>query len=226
MSLLIDGYNLLHATGITGQGTGPGGFQRSRLALLNFLAASIKPEELSQTTVVFDSHDAPWGLPRALEHCGIAVRFAAKYESADALLEELIRADSTPRRLTVVSSDHRVQRAARRRKAKAIDSDVWYAELVRARRERQEAASASPARPAVPLLAEDVNYWLRQFGGVSAFAELLSRENARQPTMPGQPTANQAKPKESASDIPTLDAFQQIDNPFPPGYGEDLLGEL
>ena len=141
MSLLIDGYNLVHVAGILGQGAGPGSLQRSRLALLNFLAESLDPGELPRTTVVFDSHDAPWGLPRKVEHRGITVRFAAQYEEADDLIEELIRADSAPRRLVVVSSDHRLQRAARRRRAKAVDSDVWYAELVRARRQRQEASS-------------------------------------------------------------------------------------
>jgi hypothetical protein len=33
--------------------------------------------------------------------------------------------------LLVVSSDHRVQRAARRRGAKFMDSDTWWAELRR-----------------------------------------------------------------------------------------------
>ncbi len=111
-----------------------------------------------------------------MQHRGITVRFAAQYEEADDLIEELIAADSAPRRLVVVSSDHRLQRAARRRRAKAADSDVWYAELVRSRRERQQVSADAPARPAVPLLEEDVNYWLRQFGGESAFTELLARE--------------------------------------------------
>jgi uncharacterized protein len=139
MPLLIDGYNLLYVTGIMGRGAGPGGLERSRMAMLNFLAASLDPGELPRTTVVFDAHDAPWGLPRVLQHQGITVHFAAKHESADALIEELIRAESAPRRLVVVSSDHQIQRAARRRRAKAVDSDVWYAELVRARRQRDEA---------------------------------------------------------------------------------------
>ena len=93
MSLLIDGYNLLHATGIMGRGMGPGGLERSRLALVNFLAASLEPEELPQTTVVFDAHNAP-GLSEVVEHRGIRVRFASKHASADELIEELIRADS------------------------------------------------------------------------------------------------------------------------------------
>jgi predicted RNA-binding protein with PIN domain len=55
MRLLIDGYNLLYATGLLGPGIGPGGLERSRMALVNFLAASLEPAELAQTTVVFDA---------------------------------------------------------------------------------------------------------------------------------------------------------------------------
>ena len=114
---------------------------------MNFLAESLDPRKLPRTTVVFDAHDAPRGCREVLEHRGITVRFAAQYEEADDLIEELIDADSAPRRLVVVSSDHRLQRAARRRRAKAVDSDVWYAELLRARRERSEAsATRRPGR--------------------------------------------------------------------------------
>jgi predicted RNA-binding protein with PIN domain len=143
MALLIDGYNLLHASGILGRGFGPGGLERSRLALLNFVAESVPAQTLSGTTVVFDAAGAPPGLPHTLYHRGIAVRFARDYDSADALIEELILADAAPRRLTVVSSDHRLHRAARRRKAKAIDSDRWYAET--------------------PLDENHVEYWLARF---------------------------------------------------------------
>lgn len=219
MPLLIDGYNLLHVTGIVGRGSGPGGFERSRLALLNFLAASLPPEEVPRTTVVFDAREAPWGLPRTLEHHGMTVRFATKYESADALIIELIDAASAPRRLAVVSSDHEIQRAARRRRAKAVDSDVWYAELLRTRRERVESATNVPERPAVPLLAEDVNYWLRQFGGESALMAFVARES-------GNPAKVVVKKKRTHDDKPPFDNADSLDNPFPPGYGEDLLKEL
>lgn len=212
MPILIDGYNLLYVTGIVGRGSGPGGFERSRLALLNFLAASIDPRELPHTTVVFDAHDAPPGLPRTVEHHGITVRFAAKQETADELIAELIRAHSAPRRLVVVSSDHAVQRAARRRKAKAVDSEVWYPELIRSRQQRVEASDDGPARPAVPLLEEDVNYWLRQFGGESALTAIWSQDAPPKPKLPQNP----AEDRES----------RPLDNPFPPGYGDDLLRDL
>ena len=217
MTLLIDGYNLLHVSGIIGRGAGPGMFERSRLALLNFLAESLDPRDMPHTTVVFDAREAPPGLPVAVPHRGITVRFARHYEEADDLIEELIRADSAPRRLVVVSSDHRIQRAARRRRAKAVDSDIWYAELLRARRERQQVSTDAPARPAVPLLEEDVNYWLRKFGGESALTEFLERENRGE---------RPALDKAAKSDKPAMQDPDQLDNPFPPGYGEDLLEGL
>ena len=178
--LLIDGYNLLNAAGIVGRGVGPGGLRRARLAMLNFLAESLDPEEVPRTTVVFDAADRAWGLPRAVDHRGIAVRFASEFEDADAMIEELIRTDSAPRRLTVVSSDHRLQRAARRRKARAVDSDVWYAEVLRQRQQRRESTATISPRPPVPLLAEDVEYWLRLFGGEAELNRLIAEETAQQ----------------------------------------------
>ncbi len=205
MPLLIDGYNLLNVAGILTRGVGPGTLQRARLAMLNFLAESLPPEEIRRTTVVFDAQDPPPGLPRTLNHRGLTVRFALADEEADDLIERLILEHSAPRRLTVVSSDHRLQRAAHRRRARAIDSDLWYAEVVRGRQERHQATKPS-ARPAVPLLSEDVEYWLRQFGGESALQALIDEES-RKPA---------PKTKESPDDKP------EIENPFPPGYGEDL----
>ncbi|MGD9646149.1 MAG: NYN domain-containing protein [Pirellulales bacterium] len=134
MSLLVDGYNLIHAANIVGRGIGPRGLERARQALLDTLVASLPDAERARTTVVFDAAGAPPGLPRVVTYQGICVRYATGYESADELLEELIAADSAPKRLTVVSSDHRVQKAARRRRATATDSDVWFAELQRNRR--------------------------------------------------------------------------------------------
>jgi len=177
MSLLIDGYNLLNVVGIIGRGIGPGGLERARLALLNFLAESLDAKEIPRTTVVFDSREAPWGLPRAVLHRGLVVQYASKYPDADCLIEELIQKEPAPRQLTVVSSDHRLQRAARRRRARAVDSDNWYAEVLRARRQRREhPPENTPARPPAPLLPEDVEYWLDEFGGQKELEDWMNRE--------------------------------------------------
>ncbi|MEX2122179.1 MAG: NYN domain-containing protein [Pirellulales bacterium] len=201
MSLLIDGYNLMHAAGIIGRGRGPGGFERSRLALLDFVAESIETDEVGKTTVVFDAAGAPRGLPSILTHRGLTVRFAVSYDDADELIEELIEADTAPRRLTVVSSDHRLQRAARRRKAQAIDSDRWYAEVVRRRVDRSHGPSAQQAAPSIkpgPPTAGEVEFWLERFSGVDLPTE-----------------QNDLPAKETDQPGPTDDSI------FPPGYAED-----
>ncbi len=222
MSLLIDGYNLLNAVGIIGYGSGTSSLERSRMALLNFLAESLEPAELAATTIVFDAHLPPRGLPQALEYRGLKIRFAVQYEDADSLLEELIQADNAPRRLTVVSSDHRIQRAARRRRARAVDSDVWYGELLHHRHSQLSAATgmATRVKPNVPLLEEEVERWLRQFGGDSAMEQLIAEQEAELAC-----PSPEVSDDHSAMEKPVGDQAVQIDNPFPPGYAEDLLAE-
>jgi len=163
MALLIDGYNLLHVTGIFGE-DGPGtDLHRSRLALLNVLADSIDQRERTQTTIVFDAAGAPPGLPSTTTHSGISVRFARRQSNADEMIEELLEECKAPRALTVVSSDHRVQRAARHRGASYIDSAEWLADLRAARRER-EAVDNAPAKPIGNMSSEERDYWVREFG--------------------------------------------------------------
>jgi predicted RNA-binding protein with PIN domain len=188
MPLLIDGYNLLHVTGLVGRAGS--GLQGSREALLRFLAAAIEPRERTETTIVFDAAEAPPGLPRTVTYEGMTVRYSSDYEDADALLEELIAEHHAPRSLTLVSSDHRVQRAARRRRAPFVDSDVWFAEALRRREQRRRPSPpASPMRRDAKLSTEEIDYWLTEFSAAS---------DARR------------------------QVHDDLANPFPPGYGEDL----
>ncbi|MBX3412954.1 MAG: NYN domain-containing protein [Pirellulales bacterium] len=184
MTLLIDGYNLMHAAGIVGSGVGPGGLERSRRALLNFIVESLEVDELARAVVVFDANERPpLAVSDSFVHRGLRVRFAADHGEADELIEELIRLDSVPKRLLVVSSDHRLHRAARRRKGQAIDSDRWYAQMV-ARRAARRAPDPreSAGKPAMPQVDSQVKYWLDQMG----FGESAPREeNSLGPFPPG-----------------------------------------
>jgi predicted RNA-binding protein with PIN domain len=196
MALLIDGYNLLHVTGLVGRAGS--GLQGSRNALLRFLASAIEPKDLSETTIVFDAAEAPPGLPRVVTHEGMTVRYASEYPDADALLEELIAAHHVPRSLTVVSSDHRVQRAARRRRAGFVDSDVWFADAARRRSQRQGRAStptSAPARRETNLSAEEIAYWLAEFGNADEGRQAIDSLRAQETS---------------------------LESPFPPGYAEEL----
>jgi predicted RNA-binding protein with PIN domain len=171
MAILIDGYNLLHEAGILGRHIGPGTLERARIALFNFLAASLTDAERADTVVVFDAPTGLSGLPREQFHHGLQVRYAVGYADADDLLEELIRADSSPRKLVVVSSDHQIQRAARRRRATAVDSEPWYADLCRRRRARDLAEPAPEEKPVPPDVEAEAEYWLKAFGQIDAEAE-------------------------------------------------------
>lgn len=159
MQILIDGYNLLHAAGVFGETRGPGGFEASRRALLDALARLLG-ESRGKATVVFDAADAPPGLPARGIHDGIQVVFARDYPSADALIEDMLEEHASPSSLTVVSADNRVIAAARRRRAKAVPSGEWFAELRAAARHTPQPET----KPPPPGSDFEVERWLREFG--------------------------------------------------------------
>ncbi len=206
MPLIIDGYNLLNASGVFGRGRGRSALEQSRRALLDFLAEHLDPDEVSGTRVAFDAKGAPPGLPRESLYRGLTVQYAARHEEADDLIEELIRAESAPRRLTVVSSDHRLQRAARRRKATAIDSDVWFDQVVARRREGKHTGGETDVTPEKPSSENDVTAWLQRFGNVES----------------DDPDACPDAPHDM-KESDDVDGLDGLADPFPPGYGEDLL---
>jgi len=199
MPLLIDGYNLLYGSGIVGDTRGARGFERSRMALIGFVIAAVDERERGGTTIVFDAAGAPPGLPSTLLYEGVTVRFARGYADADALLEELIAADHAPRKLTVVSSDHRVQRAAKRRRAAVLDSDVWYADALRRRRDGPGQAAALDIAKPQSGGESDVRFWLDRIDGDKEIAKGFQQWDefiAPKPIAPiKQPDKGKQKPK-------------------------------
>lgn len=159
MTLIIDGYNLLHASGVFGAGRGAGGFEASRQALLALLVDLLGAER-SDVIVVFDAAKAPDCLPARFVHEGITVLFAREYPDADSLIEKLVADDHAPGHLVVVSSDRRLQVAARRRRARAVGCDEWLAEARKARASRQTRAAEKPPAPG----PEGIDYWKDYFG--------------------------------------------------------------
>lgn len=215
MRLLIDGYNLLHVTDLFGQGKDAGTLHGARGALLVFLARTLSASERRATTIVFDAAGAPPGLPATVYYDHITSHFAHNYPDADTLIEEIIESHRAPRGLLVVSSDHRVSRAARHRGAKTIDSDVWFAQQQRALRDRQPSGTQSgkPTKDGGSLA-----HWIREFT-TPEMAE-LERQIRQQPTSP--PTAPR---KTKRNTPPRSDTSTDLENPFPPGYADDLLDD-
>lgn len=147
MLLLVDGYNLLHASGVFGREDAPPTLENSRLALLDFLGEKLPETLRKRTTIVFDAAAAPPGLPAQLAHAGMLVCFAPRKSTADDLIADLIGQEADPRHLTVVSSDHAVQRAARQGGAKFVDSEVWFREVQQMASGPLDSAEEKPPGP-------------------------------------------------------------------------------
>jgi hypothetical protein len=169
MRYLIDGYNLLHALGVLQGRAGPGGLEKARTRLLGMLRGKFG-DHAHDVTVVFDAAQAPPGAVEVQDHHGIQVRFAVAAGQADDVIEEFIRKESSPGRLTVVSDDRRLQQAAKRRRCPVLDCGTFIDLLLRPRRPAREA----PLKPDQPR--EDREHWLKEFADLEAdpnFKELF-----------------------------------------------------
>jgi len=94
---------------------------------------------------------------------GVEVLFAGLGADADTVIEDKIKANTAPRRLTVVSSDRRLRRAARARRANAVKSEVFWSELQRVLRSKRRGAN-EPAGKEYGLSEGETEQWLEFFG--------------------------------------------------------------
>jgi predicted RNA-binding protein with PIN domain len=159
---LIDGYNLLHALGVLKRKMGPGGLEQARLFLLGSLHGAFE-EQSSNVTIVFDAAGARPGASGDEDYHGLHVRYAVGKEQADDLIEELIQQEARPKHLTVVSDDHRLQKAARRRRANYLGCAEFFDVLQEKRRKRTSSLPA-PEDKQQGLSAREKDHWLKQFG--------------------------------------------------------------
>ena len=160
MLYLIDGYNLLHAMGVLGGRVGPQGLAKARLSLLGLLRGAMD-KDASSVTVVFDAANAPPGAIDDQEHAGIHVRFALDHAQADDLIESMIRESPTPKQLTVVSDDRRIQKAARRGRCLAVGCLDFLEDLNQRRRQKRPSGSV-PSEKATAT-RKDTEDWIREF---------------------------------------------------------------
>jgi predicted RNA-binding protein with PIN domain len=209
MNLLIDGYNVLFAAGLVPRGIGPGILQRARRALVNYLLRHLPEEQIRRTTIVFDAKEAPPAARSQESYRGLRVIFARDHVEADDLIEHLIRRESAPRQLLVVTSDLRLRVAARRRRAQAMKSEDWLDQIEDDATRHSLSSDAGHTQPAdlrlpTNLTEQEVAAWLDEF-------ELDGKIG------PAPPQDNRNHGGASAN--------ERDWGPFPPHYGEDLLSD-
>ncbi len=214
MKYLIDGYNLIFECGLHARQDHSLSLTKARNRLIQTIASWLPADDLTQTTVVFDAQKIPLsGQTEKTTVGGITVMYSINYEDADSMIEALIAAHSAPKNLTVVSSDHRIQKATLRRKATSIDSQAWFDRLT-----TKQAAEKSLTTNRLPL-PELTSSELTMF---SQALEAIDPDHL-------VPEAKESAEDDSLDRVKseeTDDEFiEENFNPFPDRYADDLLDD-
>lgn len=179
MYLIVDAYNVLHTTGILPPdlaGVEVDGLARlilgSRYYRRRSLLVCDGTPAASRKAVGGEAHML--GLvvrvpgetePGDLEHATprIAVHYAGPGRDADTVIHGLIRASSSPARLTIVSTDREIRRHAMRRRARTIVSESFLKHLSEDFREYQRGTGTAALAYEIPLDTGSIEWWLYFF---------------------------------------------------------------
>jgi predicted RNA-binding protein with PIN domain len=93
----------------------------------------------------------------------IEIIFAGFHTDSDSIIEEKIKANTAPRRLTVVSSDRRLRKAAATRKATAVKSEDFW-EQVQNELRRRKPRKKEPQAKREGLTEGETQQWMDLFG--------------------------------------------------------------
>ncbi len=153
MPFLIDGHNLLWTIHKTS------GEPVTDIQLCHALGRYLK--FLNETGVlVFDGIGPPDKRPFESIVC-LEVLFSGQRKEADDIIEDKIKANTAPKRLTVVSSDRRVRKAANARKAISIKSENFW-ENIKKQLSRKKTIK-EPMEKRHGLSESETDQWLRFF---------------------------------------------------------------
>ena len=153
---IIDGHNLLH-TVLKAEGDSE--------VVSDIMLCRIVGKYLRQTgrrgEIIFDGTGPP-DKDVFDRMGGVEVLFAGRGTDADTVIEDKIKANTAPKRLTIVSSDRRLRKAARTRKAAAVKSeDFWNNVQKHLSRKRH---AREPAEKRRGLSESETDLWLEFFG--------------------------------------------------------------
>ncbi len=152
MPLIVDCYNVLHAE----KPKSLAGLGEASLCLLLSRSRWVA----SGVTVVCDGSPKPES-PNTEAVDPVELIYSGASRSADEVIIELIDENTAPRRLTVVSNDRTIQRAARRRRARVWSAEEFLQRLAHAGR---VGGSQASEKPGGPLPKDYVRGWLAEFG--------------------------------------------------------------
>lgn len=153
---IIDGYNLLWCMHKVSEHSE----DISQIELCRLVGRYLKNNSCDGQ-IVFDGI----GPPDRAQFNGIdnpQVIFSGRDTDADGIIEAKIKADTAPKRLTVVSSDRRIRSAAKAVRATSVKSEQFCRTLLS--RAMTRAESAEPVQKKRGLDEGQTKQWLKYFG--------------------------------------------------------------
>lgn len=158
MPIVIDGNNLLYAARKA---------ESSSLLIGRSMLCDTLGEWARRRTervhVVFDGPAPHAGLAKQIGNPAIEVTYSGAGVSADSVITGIVETDSAARRLSVVSSDGEIIRAAKRRRARPIRSEDFWTTVQRDLA-RPVAERGEPEEKEAGLSPEATQQWLEEFG--------------------------------------------------------------
>jgi len=153
---IIDGHNLLHSI----QKVDESSESISDVQLCRIIGRYLKL--ISQSGEIIFDGTGPRDKSGFDDISNLEVFFAGLGTDTDTVIEDKIRASTAPKRLTIVSSDRRLRKAARTRKATSLKSEVFWnnihKQLTRKRPEKEPPAKRQG------LTDGETEQWLEFFG--------------------------------------------------------------
>ena len=92
----------------------------------------------------------------------LEVSFAGARSDTDTVIEAKIKASTAPRGLTIVSSDRRLRKAARARKATSVKSEIFWVDLQKQLTRKKGVEEPAAKRQGISM--SETKQWLEFFG--------------------------------------------------------------
>lgn len=169
MPLLIDTYNVLHTVGVLPPDLAGIDVQ----GLIGLLQTS----RYRHQRVILVCDGSPPADARTFPRPeSIAIRYSGSGRSADDLIGQLVSVSSAPRQLVVVSSDHAVQRSARRRRCTTLSAPEFLQHLADDARGGSAPKAPAAKPPGSAMTDEQVQRWINVFSLDQETVRLQSQE--------------------------------------------------
>lgn len=139
--------------------------------------------------------------------------YAGGKREADELIEDLISRSTAPRRLTVVSSDHRIRKAARKRRCRWLTSEAFLQMLLADASRSQRPGGKPGFTRQVPLKPGQVRDWLTHFGQGAADAQRIAEAAGLGAKRDFEPPASEPAPPQNAALPEPGGASEPVPNP-------------